>query len=91
MTRLHTFFFGKVQGVGFRYTTQRVAGGFAVTGWVRNRSDGRVELVAEGEQAQLEQFLAKIGDEMDGCFDRVERAWQPATGEFKDFAIKATQ
>jgi len=40
---LRIFFSGSVQGVGFRYAMQRAAGGHQVTGWVRNRSDGRVE------------------------------------------------
>ena len=42
------YFSGHVQGVGFRYTTRSVASRFAVTGYVRNLPDGRVELVAEG-------------------------------------------
>jgi acylphosphatase len=51
---------GRVQGVGFRYTAQNVAEGFAVAGYVRNLPDGDVELVAEGEPAEVDTFLAAI-------------------------------
>ena len=51
---------GRVQGVGFRYQTHRVAAGFEVTGTVRNLPNGRVELVAEGDKiACLVDVVAK--------------------------------
>jgi acylphosphatase len=46
-----------VQGVGFRYSTREVACSYEVTGFVRNLPDGRVELVAEGDEAELRAFL----------------------------------
>ena len=55
-TRLHVYYQGRVQGVGFRWIVREVATGFDVTGWVRNLSDGRVELVAEGKRPELEAF-----------------------------------
>jgi acylphosphatase len=52
---------GHVQGVGFRYAVKRLAGGYEVTGWVRNLPDGRVELQAMSqEEDELEAFLAAI-------------------------------
>ena len=54
--RLHIHYQGRVQGVGFRWAVREVAEGFDVTGWIRNLSDGRVELVAEGERHELESF-----------------------------------
>ena len=56
--RLQVYFSGHVQGVGFRYTVQRLALGFDVTGWVKNLSDGRVEMLVEGERGELEAFSA---------------------------------
>ena len=50
---------GSVQGVGFRYTVKTVATGFEVSGTVRNLSDGRVELVAQGVKAELEALFAR--------------------------------
>ena len=52
---------GEVQGVGFRYTTRSLAQGYAVAGFVRNLDDGQVELVAEGEPAELDRFLEAVG------------------------------
>jgi len=62
MTARHVFYEGRVQGVGFRYITRRIASGFDVTGWVRNLPDGRVELLAAGEPSELEDFLRAIAD-----------------------------
>ena len=53
-------FRGRVQGVGFRYTCKSVSERFAVVGWVKNLADGSVELLAEGEQAELEAFLQAV-------------------------------
>jgi acylphosphatase len=90
MKRLHVFFSGTVQGVGFRYTALNISRNFKVAGWVRNCSDGRVELVAEGTSDELEAFLRQLGDEMSGYVDRVERTWDPASGEFSNFEIRPT-
>jgi acylphosphatase len=57
---------GQVQGVGFRYTTQRLAAGHPVAGYVRNLPSGEVELVAEGEPAAVEAFLEAVAQRMAG-------------------------
>jgi acylphosphatase len=63
MTARQVYYSGKVQGVGFRYTVRRIAGGFEVTGWVKNLPDGRVELQAMAEEAdELSAFLQAIRD-----------------------------
>ena len=49
---------GRVQGVGFRFATQRRAGELGAAGWVRNRADGSVEAVFEGDAASVEALLA---------------------------------
>jgi acylphosphatase len=51
---------GRVQGVGFRFTSERLAREFDVAGHVRNLPDGRVELVAEGDPAEIDAFLQTI-------------------------------
>ncbi|MFN3407943.1 MAG: acylphosphatase [Limisphaerales bacterium] len=85
---MRIFYAGRVQGVGFRYTAKTVAMGFEVTGTVRNLPDGRVELVAEGDRAELEAFAAAIRDSGLGGFIREETVhWQPATGGFRGFEI----
>ena len=56
------FYHGHVQGVGFRYSVKQIAKGFAVTGWIRNRPDGRVELQVGGEASELNAFLEAIAE-----------------------------
>ena len=87
-TRLHIFYSGWVQGVGFRYTVKALASGFEVAGIVRNLSDGRVELVAEGTKEELEAFRRAIQDSEVGRFIRNEEAaWNEAKGAFRGFEI----
>ena len=60
MLRIHIWISGVVQGVGFRYFTVRKARELGVLGWVRNTPDGTVEIVAEGEKWQLEEFTKNV-------------------------------
>lgn len=60
MIARQVFYEGRVQGVGFRYTVRRIAKGFEVVGSVKNLDDGRVELQAGGEAAEVEAFLTAI-------------------------------
>jgi acylphosphatase len=86
--RLHVFYSGRVQGVGFRYTVKSVARGFEVAGTVRNLPDGRVELIVEGQPAELEAFRKAIQDSELGHFIRQEEtARGSATNEFRGFEI----
>jgi acylphosphatase len=79
---------GRVQGVGFRYTVLQISGSFAVTGYVQNLSDGRVRLVAEGQPAELDGFLAQIAETMTDYIHKAESFTSAATGEFDDFFIQ---
>lgn len=88
--RARIFFSGSVQGVGFRYATMNVARSFNVTGWVRNRSDGRVEILAEGLASDIETFILAIEDEMGGYISKKELTWEDSTGEWQQFAIVPT-
>lgn len=79
---------GRVQGVGFRYTTKTVATGFDVTGTVRNLADGRVELVAEGTRSELEAFRDSLREAGLAGFIRDEQVnWADAKNEFRGFEI----
>ena len=87
MIRRTSHFSGRVQGVGFRYTAQSIARGYKVTGFVRNLSDGRVELTAEGEKDEIDRFLAEIHEKMEGNIKQRTDADAPPTGEFHDFRV----
>lgn len=79
---------GRVQGVGFRFAARQVAMGFEVVGVVRNLTDGRVELIAEGQKVELKAFLAEIRDAgLRGFIRNEEVSWSEASGEFKGFEI----
>ena len=79
---------GRVQGVGFRYTTKTVATGFEITGTVKNLPDGRVELVAEGSRPELEAFRVAIFDAgLAGFIRNEEVIWADAKNEFRGFEI----
>jgi acylphosphatase len=83
--RLHGVVHGDVQGVGFRYFLMREAQRLGLHGWVRNRDDGTVEFVAEGERADLERLrqAAERGPHM-ARVDSVDGRWSAATGGLND-------
>ncbi len=86
--RLHVYFSGRVQGVGFSYSVKQLSLEFDVTGWVKNLPDDRVELVAEGERDELETFQAAIPDAGLRRFIRETQShWSEGTGEFRGFEI----
>lgn len=88
MRRMQIFFSGTVQGVGFRFTAERLARRFPVTGFVRNLEDGRVEVTAEGEEASLVEFLTAIrGSGMKHYIRDVEARWTDPQGCFSRFSI----
>jgi acylphosphatase len=90
--QLHAWLGGRVQGVGFRYFVRQQVGALPITGWVRNVSDGRVELHAEGERAVLESFLAAIKRGPSGSsVTDVIVDWKPATGLMTNFSIAPTE
>ena len=87
--RAHVFYTGRVQGVGFRYTAERLALEIALTGWVRNLPDGRVEIVCEGPKTDVETLLTRIKEgDMGPHIRKVVCDWEPATREFEDFRVE---
>ena len=80
-------FKGRVQGVGFRYTTCRAARGFAVTGAVRNCPDGSVECVVEGEAKEIDAFLAELSAEMGSYIRERTEQTAPASGRYSSFGV----
>ncbi len=87
--RLHAIVQGRVQGVGFRFATQRRATDLGLTGWVCNRADHTVEVVAEGDHATLERFLTFLNLGPSAAqVAGVASQWLPSSGEFADFSVR---
>ena len=69
--RFRIKFFGRVQGVGFRYTAYHIAQGLGLTGWVQNENDGTVLCEVQGERIDIDSFIGKIS--VDDRYIRVDR------------------
>ncbi len=85
MVRAHIIFSGTVQGVGFRYTAQRFARELKINGWVKNLSDGRVELTAEATREQLENLIYKLDKRFETTHKDVD--WLDPRNQFTGFEI----
>lgn len=89
--RLHVRVEGQVQGVGFRYFVMGEAGNLGLTGWVRNRFDGSVEVIAEGERDKLIQLKNALQrGPRSSVVSAVHEEWLEGTGEFPGFSVRAT-
>ncbi|MFH1191590.1 MAG: acylphosphatase [Candidatus Omnitrophota bacterium] len=86
--RLHLYYSGKVQGIGFRYTVLDIALGQKVCGWVKNLNDGRVEILAESEEDTLNVFLEQVNQHFSRYITDTTVEWLPASGEFSDFQVQ---
>jgi acylphosphatase len=87
--RLHAWIHGFVQGVSFRYYTIRQAKGLEIFGWVRNRWDGSVEVVAEGPRDAVNRLLSWLHRGPPAAeVDRVEVHWEQPAGEFSRFEVR---
>jgi acylphosphatase len=86
--RLTAVFHGTVQGVGFRYSTHRLAARSLITGFVQNEADGTVLAVVEGQEADVKAFLNQIKmSHLGQLIQRVDESWCPATCAYKSFDI----
>ena len=90
-TRAHVVVSGRVQGVNFRDAARRQARALGVTGWVRNRADGRVEAVFEGEEACVRRMVEWCREGPPAArVDEIDVEWRPYTGEFDSFEVVGT-
>jgi len=86
--QLRALFVGHVQGVGFRYTTQSLARRYDVKGYVRNLTDGGVEIIAEGDEAEVRAFFDSVRtSRLCDHIREVKEVWSGAQGIFKSFEI----
>ena len=88
LKQVHLFVRGRVQGVFFRASTQREAKRLGLTGWVKNRADGGVEILAEGEEENLKDLLAWANRGPSAArVERVDTRWRGFGGDYCDFRI----
>jgi len=86
--RVRAYVSGRVQGVYYRAETRQQACNLGVTGWVKNLPDGRVELLAEGEEQRVRQLIAWCRQgPSHSKVDLVEESAEKYTGEFDVFEI----
>jgi acylphosphatase len=83
----HIIFKGRVQGVGFRYTTHRAASRYDLTGFVRNLSDGSVEALLQGTATEIQACLNDIEEYFDGYLKETHITEQPVNPRHHDFRI----
>ena len=89
IARFHARVHGFVQGVSFRYYTLRQAQGLAVGGYVRNCWDGSVEVVAEGQRADVNKLLSWLHNGPPSAdVDRVEYEWEEPQGDVERFEVR---
>ena len=87
--RVHVFYSGRVQGVGFRHEAESIAHRLGLVGWVKNLQDGRVEMVCEGEKAKIEALLTELQDGSLGRhIKKSDCCWEKPSGEYHDFCVE---
>ena len=83
----HIIFKGQVQGVGFRYTTHRIARRYDVTGFVRNVPDGTVEMLVQGTEQNVDACLADLHDTMADYIRDMQVKSLPLNPQHSNFKI----
>jgi len=86
--RWHIYFSGRVQGVGFRYTSREVAKRYEVSGWVKNLPNGSVEMIVEGASDQLRKYVADLSESTHGKVTDMQVTKSEPTGEFSAMEIR---
>ncbi|HUS94273.1 MAG TPA: acylphosphatase [Patescibacteria group bacterium] len=90
MHKLTAYVHGRVQGVAFRYYTQKQARSLGLNGWVRNEPDGSVLVVAEGSKEHLSSLIDFLHQGPDSArVEKVEISWSESSRRYKKFEIRA--
>ena len=87
MVQAHILYSGMVQGVGFRYTTQRIAKSLGLQGWVKNLPDGGVEILAQGPKEAIENMIKELGSHFGSYIREKNISFSKPQGQFKDFQV----
>lgn len=87
MKRVHIIYSGWVQGVGFRFTAERIASSLGLCGWIKNLRDGRVETVCEGNESAIKDFMERIDSTFKAYIHDKRVEWSDGIGEYTGFDI----
>ena len=85
--RVEAAYSGRVQGVGFRFTAQRLAEGLDIKGWVKNLPNGAVQLVAEGSEENLNKLLGQLKTHFKDDIEDTQISWEEPIGKFSEFRV----
>ena len=80
--RKHLIFYGYVQGVGFRWKASHTARRLGISGWVRNLSDGSVEMEAEGTERDIADLIEALENHSWGSIERIDEKSSPIHGDY---------
>ncbi len=86
--RCRLVFYGRVQGVGFRYVSQYAANEYGATGWVRNEYDGTVSMELQGTRAQIEQVILTLENSNYIRISQIDRKSIPTDPKEKRFRVR---
>jgi len=87
MCRILTTYSGKVQGVGFRWNVLNIAQPYEVSGYVKNLSSGRVEMLIEGERKEVNQLIFKVEEKLKEFWQTKEVEEKPGLPHYENFRI----
>jgi acylphosphatase len=88
LAAFHAIVRGRVQGVNYRAFVSRNAASLGLTGTVRNLPDNSVEITAEGDKKQLQQFVKVLKQGPPAArVDNLEISWSAYTGQYSDFSV----
>ena len=86
--QVHVIFEGHVQGIGFRFTVERLASNLGIKGWVKNLPSGEVEIVCQSDKKTIDDFLGKIRTQFSNYIRGEEIDLIDATDKFDNFQIR---
>lgn len=87
MIAKHIIFIGRVQGVGFRFTAHRIAKRCQLTGFVRNLTDGTVEMLAQGQPEDVDDCIRDIEESFPGYLRETKIEKVPLDTRYRNFRI----
>lgn len=88
VVRMHYRFFGRVQGVGFRFTAKYTASSLGLTGWVYNDFDGSVEMEIQGNAESIKKMITRLDSDNFIEIERLEKEIIPVDEYERRFSVK---